>query len=87
MIREVAHFGGVRYGDSESLFECLTADVKRPLRKGRAALLKRARYARESVVRVRANEPNRAHHQHQDHSQHHRIFGNVLSLIVTPQSA
>lgn len=40
---------------------------------------------RENVVRLRADQPDRAHHDDQDHSQHHCVLGNVLSLIVGPQ--
>ena len=40
---------------------------------------------RENVIRLRADQPDRAHHDDQDHSQHHCVLGNVLSLIVGPQ--
>src|SRR5207249_10575855 len=45
-------------------------------------LLNRTRHRREDVIRIRADEPNGAHDQDENHRQHHRILGNVLSLIV-----
>ena len=39
---------------------------------------------REDVVRLRADQPDRSHHDYQNHRQHHSVLGDVLSLIVGP---
>src|SRR6266852_8277591 len=39
----------------------------------------------EYVVGVRTNEPDRAHHDHQNHSQHHRILGDILTTVIVPK--
>jgi hypothetical protein len=44
-----------------------------------------ATYLREDVVRVRPNESYRPHDDDQNDSQHHRVLGNVLTLLVGPQ--
>src|SRR5579864_592984 len=53
---------------------------------GHEPLLKRAGHRRERIVGVGTNQPDGADHQHQDHSQHDRIFGDILALIVYPKS-
>ena len=45
--------------------------------------LKRTRSAGEGVVRIRADEPNRADYQYQDDGQHHCILGNVLPFVFS----
>jgi hypothetical protein len=40
---------------------------------------------RKHVVGVRPNQTNRAHHNHQHHGKHDRVFGDVLSLFIGPQ--
>ncbi len=40
---------------------------------------------REHGVGVRSNQPDRADHDHQNHSQHHCVFGDVLTGLVLPQ--
>jgi hypothetical protein len=48
-------------------------------------LLNRTRRAREHVVRVRSDQPNRSHHQNQNNRKHDGIFGDVLPFIPTPK--
>src|SRR5580698_6201464 len=48
-------------------------------------LLNRAANVRENVVGVRADEPDRSHHDHQNHSQHHRVLSDVLTALITPK--
>jgi hypothetical protein len=49
---------------------------------GFLVLLNGASNRRESVIGVRADKTNGANNQHQDHSEHHRIFGDVLPAVV-----
>src|SRR6202044_1048831 len=44
-------------------------------------LLNAAGNRRENVVGVGPNQPDRSHHDHQNNGQHHRIFGNILTLL------
>ena len=44
-------------------------------------LIKGAAHLRENIVGIRSDEPNRADYEHEDDSQHHRIFRNVLTFI------
>lgn len=44
-----------------------------------------AAHLREYRVGVTSDQPYRANHDHQDHRQHHRVFGNVLSVFFSPQ--
>src|SRR5580658_4817705 len=50
-------------------------------------LLYRTGYIRKCVICVRPNQSYRTHHQNQDHSQHHRIFGYILPLLFRPNPA
>jgi len=50
-------------------------------------LLDGTRYAGENVVGVCADYAESSDDDHEDHSQHHSIFRNVLSLILRPQPA
>ena len=52
----------------------------------RLPLLKRTGDRGEGGIRVRADETNSANHEYQDHCQHHCVFGDVLALVVSPQS-
>ena len=36
------------------------------------------------IVRVAANESDRANYDYQDYSEHHRILGDVLTAILSP---
>jgi len=45
----------------------------------------RTGHRREHRVRVRANQPDRADHDHQNHRKHDRVFGDVLTFFVMPQ--
>lgn len=36
----------------------------------------------ENVTSIRADEPDRTNDQHQNNRQHHRIFSDILALIV-----
>lgn len=47
----------------------------------------RARGRREHVVCVAADQPNGSDHQNQDDGQHDRIFGNILALLLGPDSS
>jgi hypothetical protein len=46
-------------------------------------LLNRAANRREHVIRVRANQPDSSDYKHQDYRQHDRVFGDVLTLIIS----
>jgi hypothetical protein len=48
-------------------------------------LLERTRNAGEHIVGVGADEPNCSNYYHEDDGQHHRVLGNVLSLVFTPK--
>ena len=48
-------------------------------------LLDRACDGRERVIGVVADQANCADNEHQDYSQHHRIFCDVLACFVSPQ--
>jgi hypothetical protein len=39
---------------------------------------------REYVIRIAADQSDRANNYHQDHSQHHRVFGDVLTALLIP---
>jgi len=49
-------------------------------------LLDRACDARERVIGVVADQANCADNEHQDYSQHHRIFRDVLTCFVSTVS-
>jgi|HubBroStandDraft_4_1064222.scaffolds.fasta_scaffold93726_2 hypothetical protein len=49
-------------------------------------LLDRTGDVGENIIRVGADEPNRAHDDHKDHGQHYGILSNVLSFLLAPQS-
>jgi hypothetical protein len=48
-------------------------------------LLNRATYLGKHVVGIRPDEPDRAHDDYQNHSQHHCVFRNVLSTLIVPE--
>ena len=48
-------------------------------------LLYRAADLREDVAGVGADEPDRAHDDYENHRQHHRVFGDILSGFVGPE--
>jgi len=50
-----------------------------------ADLLYRTGNVRENIVRVRADQLDRAHHDHKDHRQHHSIFGDILPRFISPE--
>jgi len=52
---------------------------------GRRLLRHLARDLREHVVGIAADQSDCANDNHQDHCQHHRIFGDILTLILTPK--
>jgi len=39
----------------------------------------------EYVVGIRPDEPDRAHNDDQNHSQHNCVFRDVLTLLIVPQ--
>jgi len=49
---------------------------------GTSALLNRTSRLREDIVRVGADQPDRPHHNYQNHRQHYRILRDVLALFV-----
>jgi hypothetical protein len=49
-------------------------------------LLDRTGYARENIVRVRANQSQSSDDDHKNHGQHNGIFRDVLALVFSPQS-
>jgi hypothetical protein len=49
-------------------------------------LLDRAGRLGEYPVGVRANHANRADHEHEDHGEHNGVFGDILALIIRPES-
>ena len=36
------------------------------------------------VIRVRADQTYRSDYEHQDHCEHHRVFGDVLTPFICP---
>jgi hypothetical protein len=50
------------------------------------SLLNRTGDVGENIIRVGADEPNRAHDDNQDYGQHHGILCNILAFFLTPQS-
>ncbi len=40
---------------------------------------------RKHVVRIGANQFDRANHDHQDYCKHHRVFGDVLTALFSPK--
>jgi hypothetical protein len=49
---------------------------------GDGLLLNRTCGLRENTVGVGADHPYRAHNEHEDYSQHHSVFSNVLTLVI-----
>ncbi len=47
-------------------------------------LLNRTGNVGKDVVGVRSDELNRAHYDDQDNGQHHCVFGDILTLVITP---
>jgi hypothetical protein len=58
------------------LLSCKTRDC---------SLLNRAADLGEYVIRIRPDEPDRAHDDHQNHSQHDCVFRNVLATLIVPK--
>src|ERR1700683_2194164 len=48
-------------------------------------LLNRTGDVGENVIRIRADEPNRAHDDYENHGQHHGVFRNILPIFLAPQ--
>jgi hypothetical protein len=48
-------------------------------------LLNRAANLREYIVGVGPDEPDGAHDDHQNHSQHDCVFSNVLTTVIVPE--
>lgn len=48
-------------------------------------LLNRAAYLRKDVVRVRSNQPDRAHDNDENDRQHDGVFRDVLALLIIPE--
>ena len=48
-------------------------------------LLNRTANLREYVVRIRPNQTNRTHDNHENYSQHDRVLRDVLATLVVPQ--
>src|SRR3984893_11113751 len=55
----------------------------RSLRLRQQDLLNRTGDLGKSIVRVGANQPYRTHHDHQNHGEHHGVFGDILPFFVT----
>jgi hypothetical protein len=66
------------------------ATIRRPgdsqIRTSLNDLLDRAGRLGEYSVGVRANHANRADHEHKDHGEHNGVFGDILALIIRPES-
>ena len=61
--------------------------MKKSTPRPRAALLvNRACRGREHVIGVASDQSDSPDDQDQDHRQHHRVFGNVLTLFLRPDS-
>ena len=70
--RQARRFAGLRILNSFSrVLEC--------------RLLDRAADLRKHGVRIRSDEPDRAHNDHQNHSQHDCVFRNVLTTLIVPE--
>jgi hypothetical protein len=39
----------------------------------------------EDIVGIRADKANRANHDHQNHSKHHCVLGDILTIFVVPK--
>jgi hypothetical protein len=48
-------------------------------------LLNRTANLREDIVGIRPDEPDRAHDNYQNHSQHDCVFCNVLPTLIVPK--
>ena len=53
----------------------------------RFVLLDRTRYGGKRIVCVASDQAYRTNDQYQNNGQHHRIFGDVLALVMPPQVA
>lgn len=51
----------------------------------RPNLLHGTRDSGENVIGIRANQTNCAHYDYKDHGQHHGVFRDVLTRIITPE--
>jgi hypothetical protein len=49
------------------------------------ALLDGAANLRKDIVRVRSNQTDRAHDNYENDRQHHRVFRDVLALLIVPE--
>ena len=47
-------------------------------------LLNRTGNRRKRVISVGTDQAYRADHEHENHSQHDRIFGYVLAVLIVP---
>src|ERR1700757_2010122 len=48
-------------------------------------LLKRAADLRKDVIRVRSDQAHCAHYDYENDCQHHRVFGDILTVFLGPQ--
>lgn len=51
------------------------------------SLLYGTRRGRKHRIGVASNHPDRANHDHENHREHHGIFGDVLPLVIGPETA
>jgi hypothetical protein len=63
------------------LAACLAVRDQSPIQR----LLDGAANIREYIVGVRADEPDCADHDYQNYSQHHCIFGDILTTLIGPK--
>ena len=68
------------------LIESAGRNIRIPSQDVRTRLLNRTSGLRKSHVRIRANQPYCPDHKNENHSQHHGIFGNILTAIIRQQS-
>jgi len=63
------------------------AHTQSSMSSSRRALLDGTGYRGKDVVGIRANQPNSADNNDQNHSQHNSVLSDVLPAIVVPQLA
>jgi hypothetical protein len=51
----------------------------------KCALLNRAAHLREDIARIGADQTDCAYHNHEHDRQHHRVFGDILTVFVGPE--
>ena len=66
---------------NESLDPCVCAP-KQPAAKEGQCLLHVARNTGKHIVGITANQTYRANYEDEDDSEHHGVFGNVLTFLV-----